>query len=74
TMVYTRDHGDNVGARVLWGKSNIYDEAAAVPLIMAGPGVRQGTCDKPVSLIDIFETILDHFGAELDTVRAGASL
>ena len=74
TIVYTSDHGDNVGARGLWGKSNMYDEAAAVPLIMAGPGVRQGTCDKPVSLIDIFETILDHFGAELDTVRAGASL
>ena len=73
-IVYTSVHGDNVGARGLWGKSNMYDEAAAVPLIIAGPGVRQGTCDTPVSLIDISETILDHFGAELDTVRAGASL
>ena len=51
----------------------MYDEAAAVPLIMAEPGVG-GTCDTPVGLIDISETILDHFGAELDTVRAGASL
>ncbi len=38
-VVYTSDHGDNLGARGLWGKSNLYQESVAIPMIMAGPGV-----------------------------------
>lgn len=66
TVIYSSDHGDNVGARGLWGKSNMYEESAAIPMIMAGPNVSRGTCDTPVSLLDISATIADHFGAELD--------
>ncbi len=66
TVVYTSDHGDNVGARGLWGKSNMYEESAAVPLIVAGPDVAQGTCDTPVSLLDLSASIADHFGAEIE--------
>src|SRR5689334_14890787 len=38
-VIYTSDHGDNLGSRGLWGKSNMYEEAAAVPMLMAGPEV-----------------------------------
>src|SRR5262249_37200384 len=31
-VLYTSDHGDNVGARGLWGKSNMFEEVAGVPL------------------------------------------
>lgn len=62
-VVYTSDHGDNVGARGLWGKSNLYQESVSVPLIMAGPDVPTGTCDTPVSLLDVSATIPAHFGA-----------
>ncbi|MCP4315026.1 MAG: sulfatase-like hydrolase/transferase [Hyphomicrobiales bacterium] len=64
-VVYTSDHGDNVGARGLWGKSNLYMESVAVPMIMAGPGVPAGTCNTPVSLLDLSKTITAHFGAGL---------
>ena len=74
TVVYTSDHGDNVGARGLWGKSNMYEEAAAVPLVMAGPGIEPGECGTPVSLIDLSETVLEHFGTELAGERPGRSL
>ncbi|MFC6637688.1 sulfatase-like hydrolase/transferase [Sulfitobacter sp. JBTF-M27] len=67
TVVYTSDHGDNVGARGLWGKSNMYEESAAVPIIMAGPDVPVGVCDSPVSLLDLSATIAKHFDAEIDT-------
>ncbi len=67
TIVYTSDHGDNVGARGLWGKSNFYEESVAVPMIMAGPGVDTGTVDTPVDLLDLSATIVDHFGTEIDT-------
>jgi len=72
TVVYTSDHGDNVGARGLWGKSNLYQESVAVPLIMAGPDIAPGTCDTPVSLLDLSATIPDHFG--LDFRGDGQSL
>lgn len=64
TVLYSSDHGDNVGARGLWGKSNMYEESVAVPLIMAGPDVPQGVCDTPVDLLDVSATIADHFGAK----------
>ncbi|MYD94094.1 MAG: sulfatase-like hydrolase/transferase [Chloroflexi bacterium] len=74
TVVYTSDHGEDLGARGSWGKGNFYEEAAAVPLILAGPDVPQGVCGTPVSLLDLSETILDHFGAELEADRPGRSL
>lgn len=72
TIIYTSDHGDNVGARGLWGKSNMYEESAAVPMIMAGPDVPQGICETPVSLLDLSVTIARHFGADLKAA-AGVS-
>ncbi|MEO0792474.1 MAG: sulfatase-like hydrolase/transferase [Pseudomonadota bacterium] len=74
TVVYTSDHGDNLGARGLWGKSNHYEESVAVPLIVASPEDSSQTCETPVSLLDLSETILDHFGASLDGERVGRSL
>ncbi|MEM9319974.1 MAG: sulfatase-like hydrolase/transferase [Pseudomonadota bacterium] len=61
TVVYTSDHGDNVGARGLWGKSNHYEESVAVPLIMAGPKTAPGLCETPVSLLDLAASIPAHF-------------
>lgn len=63
TVIYSSDHGDNLGARGLWGKSTFYEESAAVPMIAAGPGFGAGTCDTPVSLLDLSVTIPAHFGA-----------
>jgi len=74
TVVYTSDHGDNLGARGLWGKSNMYRESVDVPLIVSGPGIGPGQVATPVSLIDLSETILDHFAAELPGDRPGRSL
>ncbi|MEX0278862.1 MAG: sulfatase-like hydrolase/transferase [Ruegeria sp.] len=71
-IVYTSDHGDNVGARGLWGKSNLYEESVAIPMIMAGPNVPVGTCDTPVSLLDLAATIPAHFDQEFSA--AGQSL
>ena len=62
-VVYTSDHGDNLGTRGLWGKSNMYEESAGVPMIMAGPEVPEGVvCGAPVSLVDAFPTIVDCVG------------
>ncbi|MEM9197399.1 MAG: sulfatase-like hydrolase/transferase [Pseudomonadota bacterium] len=74
TVVYTSDHGDNAGARGLWGKSNLYRESVDVPLIMAGPGIAAGVCDTPVSLVDLSCTIARHFGTEIAAAPGAADL
>ena len=74
TVVYTSDHGDNVGARGLWGKSNLYQESTAVPLIISGPGVPNGVCETPVSLLDLSCTIADHFGTGIEAAAGSKSL
>ena len=63
-MLYTSDHGDNVGARGLWGKSTLYEESAGVPLIVAGPDVPAGrVVSTPVSHIDCAPSFLEATGA-----------
>lgn len=42
--------------------------------ILAGPDTPRGVCGTPVSLLDLSETILDHFDARLETDRPGRSL
>jgi choline-sulfatase len=62
-VIYSSDHGDNLGTRGLWGKSNMYEESAGVPLIMAGPEVPANVvCRDPVSLVDAYPTILNCVG------------
>ena len=62
-VVYTSDHGDNLGSRTFWGKSNMYEEAVGVPLILRGRGVPRGRrVETPVSLVDGYPTILEAVG------------
>jgi choline-sulfatase len=62
-VIYTSDHGDNLGARGLWGKSTLYEEAAAVPLIVSGEGIPAGRLvEQPVSHVDVHPFILECVG------------
>jgi choline-sulfatase len=64
-VVYTTDHGESMGARGIVGKFTMYDESAAIPMLLAGPDVPQAhVCDTPVSLIDTFPTVLQAVGAQ----------
>src|SRR5437660_1358775 len=42
TVIYASDHGEALGERAHWGKSNLYGECTQVPLVMAGPDVAAG--------------------------------
>ncbi len=62
-VIYTSDHGDNIGARRIWGKSTMHDESAGIPMIIAGSDIpRARVCDTPVSLVDVYPTILEGVG------------
>lgn len=62
-VVYASDHGAMIGARGLFGKFSLYDEAAAIPMIMAGPDIAAGkVVHTPVSLLDCAPTIVEAVG------------
>lgn len=66
-ILYTSDHGENAGKRGFWGKSNHYQEAVAIPMIVAGESVPAGKlCATPVSLADAFPSVLDAAGVSAD--------
>ena len=46
----------------------------AIPMIMAGPSLKPGLCETPVSLLDLSATITSHFGTNLPEGGPGRSL
>jgi choline-sulfatase len=78
-VMYTSDHGDNLGTRGLWGKSTMYEGTAGVPLMVAGPDIPQGVVrDQPVSHVDVYPFIMEAVGedtpAMFDNDHPGVSL
>ncbi len=62
-VIYTSDHGDNLGTRGLWAKGSLYKESVGIPLILSGPSVPMGKkCQTPVSIMDLGTTILEASG------------
>ncbi|MCL4112025.1 UNVERIFIED_CONTAM: hypothetical protein GTU68_034528 [Idotea baltica] len=69
-IIYTSDHGENMGRRGLFGKFTMYEESAAVPLIVAGPGIPEGTStDDPVTLVDCYPSIMECVGEPLNAAE-----
>lgn len=62
-VAFTSDHGESLGARGMWGKCNMYEESAGIPLIVAGPSVPVGKVkDTPRSLIDLSRFVMTSAG------------
>ena len=75
-VIYTSDHGDLACEHGMGWKSNFYEGAVSVPLIVScperfEPGRRVGNV---VSLVDISATLLDLAGADPMPAGAGQSL
>jgi arylsulfatase A-like enzyme len=60
-IVLTSDHGYNMGEKDYLFKNSLWEESTRVPLIVRAPGVgRPGSIiDQPVSLIDVYPTLVD---------------
>lgn len=66
-VVYTSDHGDQLGERGLWWKQTFFDESAKVPLIISWPG-QFPTGERRaqvVNLVDLGQSLLEAVGAPL---------
>ena len=68
-VLFTSDHGDMLGERGMWYKKTLFDPAIQVPLILAMPGRAAGRASTPVSLVDIFPTLLDIAGVPQAAIR-----
>ena len=60
-VVLTSDHGWGMGEKDYLYKNSLWQESTRVPLIIKAPGVSQigQECRDPVSLIDVYPTLLD---------------
>ncbi len=63
-VIVTADHGDMLGERGLWYKMNFFENSARVPLVMAGPGIAQGTARNACSLVDMLPTLIEIAGGD----------
>jgi len=75
-VIFTSDHGFHLGDHGgLWSKKTLFDAAARVPLIIAGPGVAHGqSSPRVVELLDLFPTIADITATGLPPKLEGRSL
>lgn len=73
-IVLWSDHGWHLGEKHHWAKRTLWEETTRVPLIIAGPGIKPGTCARPVMLLDLFPTLCDLAGVPARAKLDGASL
>jgi len=75
-VVVWSDHGWHLGEKQKWHKGTNWEEGTRVPLIIVAPGVAQpgSECDQPVSLVDLYPTLLDLCGLSTDDKLDGTSL
>lgn len=73
-VVLWSDHGWHLGEKQHWHKSTLWEESTHVPLVIRVPGMKSGTCSRPVSLLDLFPTLNDLAGLPAIAAHEGRSL
>jgi len=75
-IVLWSDHGYHLGEKEHWEKFALWEKTNHVPFIIVAPGIaRAGTrCERPVSLIDIYPTLIDLCGLDRKPELDGVSL
>jgi arylsulfatase A-like enzyme len=56
-IVLWGDHGWHLGEKQHWRKFALWEEATRAPLVVAGPNVKRGQCQRTVDFVDIYPTL-----------------
>lgn len=75
-IILWSDHGYHIGEKHHWEKFALWEQTTNVPLIIVDPrSGKAGTrCSQPVSLLDLFPTLVDLCGLEKPSHLEGQSL
>ena len=75
-VVFTSDHGDNLGSHQLFNKDKLYEESIRIPMIFRQPGeIAPRTVDTQVaSLVDVMPTLLSLAGVDVPESVQGTDL
>lgn len=70
-IVLTSDHGWGMGQKDYLYKNSLWQESTRVPLVIRVPGLSKagGVSDLPVSLVDLYPTLIDLCGLPSDTMK-----
>ena len=75
-VVLISDHGFHLGEKQQWSKGTLWEEATDSVMMWCVPGVTQSNeiCTRPVSLLDIYPTLVDLIGIDKPNHLDGHSL
>lgn len=66
-IITVSDHGELLGESGMWGHEyGVHPQLVRIPLVVSGPDVNTETRTRPVSIIDIYDTVLSLAGIESD--------
>lgn len=73
-IVFTTDHGYQLGEHGFWQKGNLHEEVVRVPLIISAPRLKPGRSSSFVELVDFFPTCTELLGLPTPDGLHGRSL
>lgn len=73
-IIFTSDHGEQMGDHWLYGKMGFFEQSFHVPMIVAGPGVSPGRVDRFTEHVDVMPTLLEWLGLRCPRQCDGRSL
>jgi iduronate 2-sulfatase len=66
-VIFTSDHGWQMGEKNYLFKNSPWEESARIPMLIKAPNIKVGfKVEQPVSLIDLYPTLVDLCGLEGD--------
>lgn len=66
-VIFASDNGYNGGEKNMWAKYGLWEQTCRVVLGISGPGLPRQSCTTPVSLIDLYPTLLTLCGLPAPT-------
>lgn len=74
-VMLVSDHGWHLGEKKHWCKGAIWEQTTHIPFIVRGPGIETGSiCTQPVSLIDVYPSLVDLAGLRIPDWLDGTSI
>ncbi len=74
-VLFTSDHGYHMGEHGHYQKTTLFESAARVPLVMAGPGISVGAVAPTMAeMVDFYPTLAELAGLQIPKFVSGISL